>query len=63
MKGTILFNVIVITLCNRLVLQQEQLQTQVERTNELLITYEQSITRKDQIIQTLTKSLQKQVLI
>lgn len=63
MKGIILCNVTVITLYNRLVLQQEQSQSQVERANELLVTYEQSITRKDQIIQTLTKSLQKQVII
>lgn len=38
-----------------------QVQEEVERYKELLATYEQSIARKDHIIASLTRALQKQV--
>lgn len=41
----------------------EQLREELERYKELLVTYEQSIARKDHIIANLTRALQKQVYI
>ena len=41
----------------------EQLREELERYKELLVTYEQSIARKDHIIANLTRALQKQVCI
>ena len=41
----------------------EQLREELERYKELLVTYEQSIARKDHIITNLTRALQKQVCI
>ena len=39
----------------------EQQQEELKRYKELLVTYEQSIARKDHIIANLTRALQKQV--
>ncbi|XP_011405716.1 PREDICTED: centrosomal protein POC5-like [Amphimedon queenslandica] len=45
---------------NDLVSQNRLLQSQINRINGLLTTYQLSINKKDEIIQRLTKSLQKQ---
>jgi centrosomal protein POC5 len=41
-------------------LSYHQVETRLKRSLDLLATYEQSITRKDSVIQNLTKSLHRQ---
>ena len=43
--------------------QLQQVQEELERCKELVVTYEQTIARKDHIIASLTRGLQKQVRV
>ncbi len=48
-------------LCLRQAYRLRQAREELERYKELLVTYEQSVGRKDHIISNLTRAMQKQV--